>query len=483
MLKLIHFIPLGIIVASTTYVNEVQSKPKLIIKPIAVGSFKAQIYDTRQQPARLISSRNYDDSYYEGHVRKNFDNLNITFDYFSDKHGLKGFDGNTGDTVIKSYLFAWPTDLRDIYGPGDGSTCTNGGAAWYIPDGSLIFGNACDQYEVHWEDDLDIVVHEFSHGIIHNTSKLRSGGESGALAESFGDIMMAMVDYQQSGSESEYTWMFGENITSTTTNLNVLTTRLREMGNPARNFRGIDLDPGGIDVGTKAVFDEQKGVDHYSNLGIIIHRNAAISNLAFYLFTHGGSHPRLSTLPSGALKPVVSNVCMNSGNCFDIAADIFYRAYTDNLMSVQEAGTVTFSDAKEATAQVAAGYGSAIQKAICDAWDAVGVPNVADSSCSDDVIIEPPGLSAPQTLDVRSAFCYGLNDVTIGSVANANVYELWQSFDSKFTSTWKIYEGSDRFTTIDVNRLSYIKAKACDSKSCSALSNVSSTATYSNRCF
>jgi thermolysin len=188
------------------------------------------------------------------------------------------------------------------------------------------------------------VAHEITHGVTEYSSDLIYRNESGALNESFSDIMGTAVEFffQPSGEgvlRADY--LVGEDVVRAAfTSFN----GIRSMANP--NAYG---DP-----------------DHYSNrfLGEEdnggVHINSSISNHAYYLAIEGGTH-RLSGVTVTGVGP----------NNREQMEKVFYRAFTQMLTS-----NATFSMARAATIQAARdlyGVGSPAERAVTEAWTAVGV--------------------------------------------------------------------------------------------------------------
>ena len=98
-------------------------------------------------------------------------NLGKTYDYYKDKFNRNSID-NKG---MKVEAFV------DYNAVGD--------AAWNEEFNSMFFGNGDGKNFAHMSKSLDIVGHEFSHGVTHKESNLKYENESGALSESFSDIM------------------------------------------------------------------------------------------------------------------------------------------------------------------------------------------------------------------------------------------------------------------------------------------------------
>ena len=211
-----------------------------------------------------------------------------------------------------------------LYGEGLPPGVTAGGQSWDFTAGAL-----------------DIVAHEITHGVTEFTSDLIYMNESGALNESFSDIVGSSVEafFQPAGSGTQRSdYLIAEDV-------------VRGSRDGIRSL----ADP-------RAYAD----ADHYSvrftgsddNGGV--HINSGISNHVFYLAIEGGTN-RVSGLG-------VQGV----GNANRVLIEtVFYRAVTQLLPS-----NATFSMARTATIQAARdlyGAGSAAERAMIEAWTAVGV--------------------------------------------------------------------------------------------------------------
>lgn len=211
-----------------------------------------------------------------------------------------------------------------LYGVGLPSGVTSNGRSWDYASGAL-----------------DIVAHEITHGVTEYTSDLIYRNESGALNESFSDIMGTAVEFffQPPGTgllRADY--LCGEDIA-----------------------RGAA--PG---IRSLASPSERGHPDHYSirytgtddNGGV--HINSGIPNHVFYLAIEGGTN-RVSGL----------NVEGVGGANRHQIESVFYRTVTQLLPS-----NATFAMARAATLQAARdlyGAGSTAERAMTQAWTAVGV--------------------------------------------------------------------------------------------------------------
>jgi len=239
----------------------------------------------------------------------NIAQINAALDFYVNAFYLGGFSG-----VM-------------VYGEGLLSTQSFGGQRWDYLAGAL-----------------DVVGHELTHGVTEFTSNLIYENESGALNESFSDMIGTSIEffYQPVGSgplKADY--LMGEDV----------------------------ITPGGIrSMANPQAFGQP---DHYSRRFIAspptaqndyggVHINSGIGNQAFYLAIEGGTN-RTSGL-------IVQGVGATNR---DQIEKTMYRAFTQMLPS-----TATYSQARAATIQAATdlyGANSAAVRAMTQAWAAVGV--------------------------------------------------------------------------------------------------------------
>ncbi len=257
-----------------------------------------------------------------------------TLEYFSKVHGRDGMDGAKGPvkypakdgTPVFAQLVNFGADYNNAY--------------WDGVEKTITYGNG-DGKEFGPLVSIDVVAHEFTHGLIDHTADLIYQGESGALNESFADVFAAMVERRVRG-ESDKTWLIGEDVITP----GVAGDAIRSMANP-KAFGGAP--------------------DHYSERYTGygdrggVHINSSIPNHAFYLLAKGGKH-RLGTEVKGIGA--------------DKAAAIWYKALTEYMFQTSD-----FAWTRSATMQAASvlyGEGSDAQNAVCRAWFAVGVGSSCD---------------------------------------------------------------------------------------------------------
>lgn len=207
----------------------------------------------------------------------------------------------------------------------------------------------------------DVVGHELTHGVTDFTSDLVYQNESGALNESFSDMVGTALEFwleanlREPGTELEPDYLIGEDF---------------DLRTNADGFRNM-ADP-----------EEDGDPDHYSerytgtsdNGGV--HTNSAISNHAFHLLAEGGQN-------ASCAEPETHNNDHCAGVGLTVVPgigladteDIFFRAMT-SLSS-----NATFCEARDAT--IAAARTTEHAAAVAAAWDAVGVCPSSDGGGGD----------------------------------------------------------------------------------------------------
>ncbi|QRK12614.1 M4 family metallopeptidase [Archangium violaceum] len=217
----------------------------------------------------------------------------LSYDYFKNKLGRDSFDDH-GRTV-KAYA--------------NFGTMAN---AYYDTAASTL------HFGPEWGR-LDIVGHEYTHGVVAYTARLIYEAQSGALNESWADVFGELID-------DDDQWLIGEDLPNGA---------IRSLRSPSDH-------------------DDPAHMSDYLNLPIDgdndlggVHSNSGIPNRAFYL---------VATAP-GVTK--------------DQAGQIWYRALKNYMTSTSQ-----FSDARMATIQAANdlfGSASAQTYAVIYAWNGVGV--------------------------------------------------------------------------------------------------------------
>jgi bacillolysin len=265
-----------------------------------------------------------------------------TYDYFFKRFGRRGLDNQ--DIPILNLVH--PVRLEDYFfqsGAVQGTFYTNAG---YYGEGVMLYGEGTPTGVTpggqQWRPlagGLDVVAHELTHGVTDYTSRLLYLNESGALNETFSDMMGTAVEFfiQPAGSGTlTADYLCGEDV--------VTPGGLRSMANP--NAYGYP-DHYGV---------RYTGVE--DNGGV--HINSSIGNHAYYLAIEGGRN-RVSGI-------TVQGVGRERRQLIETTV---FRAFTQLMTS-----NTNFAGARAATLQAARdlyGANSPAESALAAAWTAVGV--------------------------------------------------------------------------------------------------------------
>ena len=279
-----------------------------------------------------------------------------TYDFFYKRFGRRGLDNRDRPVVIftnavtQQDALNLPPDLFFIFavnafwcgecGPnGIGIMAFGNG----IPPSFALTSNG-NNY-TYFAGALDIAAHELTHGVTDSSSRLIYRNESGALNEAFSDVMGTAVEFffHPAGTgRGRADYLLGEDI--------------------SRAARPGSLD-GDRSLENPALYGSP---DHYSrrytgtadNGGV--HINSGIANHAFYLAIEGGVNRTSGQSVQG----------VGAANR-DQIEKVFYRAFVFLLPS-----DAAFATARAATVQAARdlyGANSAAERAVTQAWTAVGV--------------------------------------------------------------------------------------------------------------
>ena len=250
----------------------------------------------------------------------------VAWDFYKNTYNRNGMDGAGGKIRIEG-----------------GSSIQN--EAGYDRIGGydyLTFGRAAGSSQNGDLAAMDVVAHEFTHGITRDEAGLIYEGESGALNESFSDIFGVMGERYLDGVEN---WTMGEDPFPGTN------PGLRSLSDP-----NLHSQPDTYQSPTAFWWNPtQTWFDHGG-----VHINSGVQNFWFFLLVNGGAGVN------------------DLGQAYDVqgigivaAARIAYRS----LISYMQPGS-TFPDAREAAINAARDlYGECSIQLIStvNAWQAVGV--------------------------------------------------------------------------------------------------------------
>ncbi len=241
------------------------------------------------------------------------------FDYYWTVHGRNSLDGNGMDLI---------SSIRGTYwrqpGPnGDLKKWNN--AVWVGTQ--MIYGDGDGVSFSPLSAALDVVAHEFTHGITDHTAQLEYRNQSGALNESHSDVFGAMIDAAN--------WEMGEDVVTP--------------GTPGDALRSLENPP------------KYGDPDHMSQFLVTsadgggVHTNSGIPNKAAYLLAMGGTHHGKSVTGLGR----------------EVTAQIYYLALTKYLSKLSD-----FRDARRQTLKACADLFPGDQAkvdSVKNAFSAVGI--------------------------------------------------------------------------------------------------------------
>jgi len=275
--------------------------------------------------------------------------IGMVYDYFYKRFGRSGIDDRDGPiniiTNVLSQEEALSNGVKYSLNANWCSWCFGGqGRIWFgngLPSNWTYGGKS----HTYYAGALDIVAHELTHAVTSHTSNLIYRNESGALNEAFSDMMGKSVEFffhPHGSGIGEADYVIGKDVIRASRP----GTRngIRSMENP-----GLYGNP-----------------DHYSRLyrGTAdrggVHHNSGIPNQAFYLAIEGGTNRTSGVTVQG----------VGAANREQIEK-VFFRAFTVHMPA-----NATFSTARAVTARAAQelyGAGGAVERAVTEAWTAVGV--------------------------------------------------------------------------------------------------------------
>ncbi len=257
--------------------------------------------------------------------------LEGTYDYFRNVHARDSFDG--AGAPILAYTH-WDNGWFN--------------AQWLGGLNGMRFGDGTNNRTPLVS--IDVVGHEFTHGVTEFSSNLIYQGESGALNESFSDIFGTLIEFYLEGPAGD--WLVGEDFGA-----------IRSMENP-----GQFGDPDTY-AGTRWA-DPSSPTDNGG-----VHSNSGVQNFWFYLLAEGGS----GVNDNGDIYNI-------AGIGLDAAAQIAYRNLTVYLQPPSP-----YQDARLGAIFSAIdlfGENSPEYFAVIDAWNAVGVyfPTLAPNAAVTDTL-------------------------------------------------------------------------------------------------
>lgn len=281
-----------------------------------------------------------------------YDNTGATYDCYHDLYTRDSYD-NAGATLASIVHLTFNT--------GQGTSPNN--AQW---DGQeMVFGDGDGTTMGETSRAFDVTAHELTHAVTEATAGLVYQGESGALNEAMSDVLSATCEAHKNGGPNANTWLVGEDIWTPNTPGDAL----RYMANPTMDMAQYPPNSGYY----SRDYYPERFTGNQDSGGV--HFNSGIANLAFYLLSVGGPHPRAKT-PYTVV-----------GIGVDKAGAIFERALTNGYIHPN----TNFAAARTATETAATDlYPGAAKTAVSMAWATVGVGTAPTDAMPPTVHITSP---------------------------------------------------------------------------------------------
>lgn len=331
-------------------------------------------------------------------------------------------------------VFNWPSvdgrggkiHLYSNFGIRAGAYC-DGLNAFYVGSNrggfeqiAILYGHPDNPLDL--ANDIDIVGHEFSHGIYKNTQGVVNALQKNALNESVADMfgvtiaawMAAGKDFSKLDPKPEH-YKIGK-----------VLAQIIEQHSPR------SLDGGALR--NLANPSEQQDLDHASQLEGVsdIYQIAGITNLAFYLLAEGGKHPKRN-----------DNISVNGIGLAKASQIIFYLLkHRLPFNTLQE-----FAEAAKKAAGKRFGKDSAEQKATQQAFAAVGLlmPLPASETVAEETAPEISDEMTPEVEETTSSQFSGqsLLGVLLALMGSSILYILYRgqraanpAFEDMSTTTY-----------------------------------------------
>jgi Zn-dependent metalloprotease len=342
--------------AGAFFATDTHRPPTLITLDLKGDHSRAYaILDGDIAPAPADTAADTDNTWTDGPIVDGHAGIGFTYDYFFSRFNRSGVDNN--NRAIRAIIH--PANRNDpqslpfevisdfLLNAFWCEVCGQGSNTGY-----LVFGEGVPTRFVldgqtwnYFSAGFDIVAHEYTHAVTSYSSDLIYLNESGALNESFSDVMAVGAEYYLAASGRSTRppdYILGEDV-----------------------FTPVAA---GALVGTRSLSDPLSYgyPDHYAvryrgfEDGGGVHINSSISNHAYFLAIEGGTN-RTSGLAvqgvGGANREQIERV--------------FFRGFTSYLTP-----TSNFAQARLATLRAASelyGDSSAAYRAVQQAWTAVGV--------------------------------------------------------------------------------------------------------------
>ncbi len=270
-----------------------------------------------------------------------------------------------------------------------------------VTKGDIIhFGDgnvAVHPNELPYSAAYDIVAHELAHLITFHTSNLKYENQSGALNESFSDVMAAAAEHADSPDDAA-NFLIGED----------LFVKAANGGGPVLRSMTAPRSTAGVDHLSDLITCAKKVPPSRANDQCGVHANSGIGNRAFSLIVQGGAVMKFTQ----DAPPVQRPVGVARGIGWERATELTYWATTGLT------ATATFENAALAQiAEAARTLDPEVEQAVVCAWHAVGVLSSSPEfdNLLGSTVCTPPAAPSPSPPPGPTPvnFCEGRGDALV----------------------------------------------------------------------
>ena len=264
-----------------------------------------------------------------------------TYDFYLNTFGRNSYDDN-GAPILNLFYLPYKFDPKGYYvtTPLNNAMADPSGPYMVYGMGNRVGGLGSFYPAV----ELSVMAHEFTHLVTYATANLVYQGESGALNESFSDLLGISVKKYVQGDDA--TWTIGEGMMEYASNL-------RSMSFPKTSMDGKGPSPDTYQG--EYWWDTESELDYGG-----VHFNSGVQNKWYYLLTDGDS----GTNDNDYSYQV-------TGIGIDKSQQIAYRTLVEYATEESQ-----YADIRLASLQAAEdlyGANSEEVKTVDEAWKAVGV--------------------------------------------------------------------------------------------------------------
>ena len=279
-----------------------------------------------------------------------------TYDFYREVFDRDSYDGLGSPIYNLFYLPSIPNSKSYLVG----IDLNNAAASYTLAKPNMRYGmgsQAVGMSSMNPVVELSVMAHEFTHIITGYTADLVYQGESGALNESFSDLMGISVKKYVQGNDAS--WTIADGVMAYYSNM-------RSMSFPKESMDGNDPSPDTYQ-GEYWIDTESDEADHGG-----VHRNSGVQNKWYYLLTDGDT----GTNDNGYSYNI-------TGIGIEKSQQIAYRTLTE--YATQES---QYADIRLASLQAAAdlfGENAPEVMTVDEAWKAVGVGGGGDPTAIRDI--------------------------------------------------------------------------------------------------